>query len=389
MGRYDVIVAGLGAMGSAALFQLAARGARVLGIDRFAPPHAFGSSHGQTRITRLAIGEGGHYTPIVQRSHEIWRAIEHETGADLMTTTGGLIISSAGPTADTHVENFFANTLAAAEAYGIAHEILDAGAIRNRFPAFNVADDEFGYFERDAGFLRPEACIGTQLELARRLGAEIRTEEILAEFDASPTGVTVTTDRARYEADRLILCVGAWLPGLLGADLARSFRIYRQVLYWFEIDGALEPFLPENFPVFIWCLKNSPQGVYGFPALNGRTGGLKVSTEQYISTTVPDLMERSVGEAEISSMHRSLVAPYLPGLGKRCLRTSTCLYTVTPDAGFVIDSHPQSERVTVVSACSGHGFKHSAAIGEALRELVLDGHTTLDLGPFKFARFSH
>jgi sarcosine oxidase len=286
------------------------------------------------------------------------------------------------------VENFFGNTLAAAEAYGIAHEILDASAIRKRFPAFNVADDEFGYFERDAGFLRPEACIAAELELAKRRGAEIHADEILTGFDAGPNGVTVSTDRGRYEADRLILCVGAWLPGLLDAELARPFKIYRQVLYWFEIEGALEPFLPENFPVFIWSLKNSAQGVYGFPALNGREGGLKVSTEQYLSSTFPDSVDRSVTAAEISAMYDKLVAPYFPSLGKRCLRTATCLYTVTPDAGFVIDRHPRSDRVTVVSACSGHGFKHSAAIGEALCEILLDGQTTLDLEPFKFARFA-
>jgi sarcosine oxidase len=387
MTRFDVIVAGLGAMGSAALCQLAGRGAKVLGLDRHAPPHKFGSSHGETRITRLAIGEGAHYTPLVQRSHELWREIERETGADLMTTTGGLIISSDGPTADTHVANFYGNTLAAAEACGIAHEILDARAIRQRFPAFHVADDEFGYFERDAGFLRPETCIATQLALAQMRGAEIRTGEILTAFEADAGGVTATTDRGRYHADRLILSIGAWLPGLLTEELSRSFKVYRQVLFWFEIEGPVEPFLPENFPVFIWSLKNSTQGVYGFPALNGREGGLKISTEQYLSSTSADAVDRHVGPAEIAAMYENLVAPNIPALGRRCLKTETCLYTVTPDAGFVIDRHPESDRVTIVSACSGHGFKHSPAIGEALTEMALDGRTTLDLGPFGIARF--
>src|SRR5215469_2880184 len=166
MDRHDAIVLGLGAMGSAAAWQLAKRGARVLGLDQYAPPHANGSSHGDSRITRLAIGEGDHLTPLVLRAHEIWREIERETGARLLTTTGGLVISSPSRTSFTHVEGFFENTVAAAGKYSIAHAMLDASEIRERFPPFKVRDDEVGYLERDAGFLRPEACIAAQLALA-------------------------------------------------------------------------------------------------------------------------------------------------------------------------------------------------------------------------------
>ena len=167
MKKYDAIVLGLGATGSAALYQLAKRGARVLGLDRYAPPHAYGSTHGDTRITRLAIGEGAHYTPLALRSHEIWRELERESGETLLTTNGGLIISSPNKQAFTHVDAFFANTVAAAERFGIAHERLDANAIRARFPEFKVGDDEYGYLERDAGYLRPEACVRVQLQGAR------------------------------------------------------------------------------------------------------------------------------------------------------------------------------------------------------------------------------
>jgi sarcosine oxidase len=175
MKRFHTVVLGLGAMGSAAVCQLAKRGHRVLGIDRFEPPHAYGSSHGDTRITRLAIGEGEHYTPLALRSHELWRELERETGESLLINCGELIISSAAKTSISHGERFFANTLAAARKHGIAHEILDAAAIRRRFPDFNVRDDEVGYFEREAGFLRPEACVHAQLALARQHGAKIRT----------------------------------------------------------------------------------------------------------------------------------------------------------------------------------------------------------------------
>ncbi|HSC61952.1 MAG TPA: N-methyl-L-tryptophan oxidase, partial [Rhizomicrobium sp.] len=212
MTRYDVIVVGLGAMGSAALYQLAKRGAKVLGVDRFSPPHDQGSSHGDTRITRLAIGEGAHYTPLVKRSHEIWRELEKETGSDLLTQCGELIISSENRKSSVHVEAFFGNTVKAARDHSIAHELLDASQIRSRFPQFNIRDEEFGYFEPEAGFVRPEACVAAQLSLAEKQGAEIRRGETVFVFGTTPNGVTVKTDRGFYQTDRLILAAGAWLP---------------------------------------------------------------------------------------------------------------------------------------------------------------------------------
>src|SRR5271168_955765 len=192
MAKYDAIVIGLGAMGSAALYQLAKRGVRVAGFDRFSPPHDQGSSHGDTRITRLAIGEGAHYTPLVKRSHAIWRAIEKETGADLLTQCGELIISSTARKSSIHVEGFFQNTVDAARKFGIAHELLDANQIRARFPQFNVRDDETGYFEPEAGFVRPEACIGAELFLAEKHGATIHRNEPVLSFAPSANGVSVT-----------------------------------------------------------------------------------------------------------------------------------------------------------------------------------------------------
>jgi sarcosine oxidase len=385
--RHDVVILGLGAMGSAAAFQLAKRGARVLGIDRFAPPHAAGSTHGETRITRLAIGEGAHYTPFVRRSHEIWREIERETGASLLTQSGGLIVSSENKTALTHVEAFFANTVAAAREHGIAHERLDAAEIRRRFPAFAVKDDEFGYYEPEAGFVRPEACVSAQLALARKHGADIHTNETALGFDWTPDGVSVTTDKARYTADKLIVAAGAWLPQLLGAEYSQFFKVYRQVQFWFEIEGDIAPFGTDRFPVFIWELQRTRQGIYGFPAIDGARS-IKIATEQYAQTVAPDAVAE-VSVDEIAAMHRDLVAPWFPGVSSRCERTATCLYAVTPDFGFVIDFHPDSDRVILASPCSGHGFKHSAAIGEALSELVMDGKSRFHLSPFRLARFGN
>ena len=388
MREFDAIVVGLGAMGSAALFQLASRKRDVLGIDRFSPPHSEGSSHGDTRITRLAIGEGEQYTPLAVRSHEIWRELESETGRSLLTTDGALIISSAAKTSVTHVATFFENTLAAAKKFDIAHRVLDAGEIRRRFPMFNVADDEVGYFEPSAGFVRPEACIRAQLTLAQARGATIHRDETVLGFDASDAGVMVTTDWASYACDRLIVAAGAWLPELMGHDVTRLLSIYRQVLYWFEIDGDPNEYVAGRFPVFIWELQGKPQGVYGFPAIDGPRGGLKISTEAFEVTTTAQTVVRHVAADEIATVHRDYVAPYLRGVTDRCIRTATCLYTVTPDFGFIIDRHPHSDRVIIASPCSGHGFKHSAAIGEALAQWVVDGRSHIDLDPFSLRRFA-
>ena len=386
MQRFETIVLGLGAMGSAALYHLARKGRRVLGIDRHSPPHVHGSSHGDTRITRLAIGEGAQYTPLVIRSHELWRELEQATGESLLTTNGGLIISSATTGAVIHVADFFANTLAAAAEYGIAHELLDAAAIRRRFPPFNVSDDEVGYFEPTAGFLRPEACVRAHLRLAAQCGAAIACNERVLGFHPSASGVTVATDRDAYAADTLVVAAGPWLPQLVGPDLARHFRICRQTLFWFDIDGAITPFLPEKFPVFIWEAKGSTQGIYGFPAIDGAGGGVKIATEQFATTTTPEAVERSVGAEEITSMYDRHVAPHFRAVNGKCVRATSCLYTVTRDFGFVIDRHPDSDRVIVASPCSGHGFKHSAAIGEALAQLVIEGKSTLDLSAFGWER---
>jgi sarcosine oxidase len=387
MQRFDTIVLGLGAMGSATVYQLARRGKRVLGIDRFSPPHVHGSTHGDTRITRLGIGEGPQYTPLAMRSHLIWRELERETGCTLLTTNGGLVLSSKARTSQCHTDNFFANTVAAAEKYDIPHELLDADQIRRRFPRFNVAEDESCYFEPSAGFVRPEECVRVQLDLAAHHGALLHRGERATAFDATDAGVTVTTDRDTYAADSLIVTAGPWLAELVGGAVSRHLTIHRQVLCWFDIDGPVTPFLPENFPVFIWELQGRPQGIYGFPAIDGARGGLKVATENFDQATTPELAERRVSGTEVRAIYDDYVAPYVSGLSGKCVKAATCLYTVTPDFGFVIDTLPGAERVIVASPCSGHGFKHSAAIGEALAQRVIDGSSVVDLGAFSLDRF--
>jgi sarcosine oxidase len=382
---FDTIVAGLGAIGSAASYQLAKRGARVLGIDRFSPPHAYGSSHGETRITRLAIGEGTHYTPLAMRSHEIWREIEQATARELLVQTGGLIISGQTNTAAMHVEDFFDNTVRAAERYAIPHELLDAAAIRRRFPAFNVQDNEVGYYEPSAGYLRPEACVAAQCLLAERHGAELKRDETILAIEDQPEGVLVHTSKGTYRARTVVLSIGPWLRAFLDPSIAQLFKVTRQVLFWFEPRGAADIFQVPEFPVYIWEPRNARQAVYGFPAVDGK--GVKVASGAYGPPVTPEDANREVSDDEIDAMYREVVQPHFPNLSGTCLKAVTCLYTVTPDSGFVIDRSTRNPNVLIASVCSGHGFKHSAAVGEAIAEQILDGRSRLDLSPFKLSRF--
>ena len=383
----DVVVIGLGAVGSAAAYQLARRGAKVLGIDRHSPPHAMGSSHGDTRITRLAIGEGARYTPLVLRANEIWRELESQTGEDLHAVTGMLIVSSDERRATTHVPNFFENTLEAARRFGIAHERLDAAAIRRRFPRFAVRDNEAGYYEPGAGYLRPEACIAAQLRLAEDHGATLHREERVVALEAAGEGVAVVTARGRYEAGQVIIAAGPWIHEFLPPRLAPHFTVTRQALFWFDVDPPAARFTPPEFPVWIWELQEASHVIYGFPAIDGPRGGVKVATEQYAESTTPETATREVSAAEARRMHEELVAPCFPEISARCVKAAACLYTATPDFHFAIGRHPDMPAAIIASPCSGHGFKHSAAVGEALAQLALEGTSRLDLSAFALSRF--
>ena len=388
MAVFETIVVGLGAMGSATAYHLAKRGHRVLGLDRFSPPHALGSSHGDTRITRLAIGEGAHYTPLVMRSHELWRELERETGKQLLTSSGGLVISSAAKTSVNHSERFFQNTVDAEIKYSIPHDILDSAEIRRRYPPFNVATDEVGYFEPSAGYLRPEACVASHLDMAEARGAEIHRNERVLAYEPSSTAVNVVTEHGSHACSQLVITAGAWAPTLFPPSATQHLRIYRQTLLWFDVGDAAESFAPQNFPIFIWELQRRKQGLYGFPAIDGADGGVKVGTEQYAQTTTADTVERAVSEDEQLATYDDYIAPCLPALKRKCVQATTCLYTVTPDFGFIIDHHPDDERVWLISPCSGHGFKHSPAIGEALADSIVDGATRFDLSAFRIDRFT-
>ncbi len=380
----DILVVGLGAVGSAALYQAAKLGARAIGIDRFHPPHDIGSSHGETRITRQAIGEGREYVPLVLRSNEIWEGLEAVTGRSLLTRNGALILQSPHTKGDHHgATSFLGETIAAAQANNIAHDVLNASQIRERFPQFRVENEETAYFEPGAGFLRPEACIETQLTLAKKLGAEVHTGETVTGVKASGNAVEITSDRATYSAGHAILTAGPWIGKLLPNTIAQNLRVYRQVMTWFALARNPELYTPQRFPVFIWITGNQPSDMfYGFPALDGAEHGLKTATERYDTPIDPDQVDRNVSDDEIVSLHTNYIATRLPDVSPRCVRAATCLYTVAPDARFVIDQADDAGRVWFASACSGHGFKHSTAVGEALARRALRLPDVVNLAPF-------
>jgi sarcosine oxidase len=380
----DVIVVGQGAMGAAATWHLARRGARVLGIDRFAPPHDFGSSHGLTRITRLAVGEGAEYVPLVRRSHELWREIEASTGHTLMRQTGGLVIGRVAGGAGMHGQaDFVANTLAVARAASIAHEELDAQAVRERWPQFVLAEDERACYEPSAGVLFPEACIAAQLALARQAGAELLTGQSVLSVSREGPALVVHTAQGRHHAPQVLVTAGAWTASLLGGIWPTRLRVQRQTLHWLRPHAEQAPaFAPERCPIFIWAHGATHENAfYGVPLADG-TGGVKVGTQQHHTDTAPDALDRTVTQAETTAVFERHVRGRIPGLSTERLRAAACLYTVAADARFIVERDAQLEGLSVVSACSGHGFKHSAALGEVLAAQLLDGHSAVDLAPF-------
>lgn len=385
----DVVVVGLGAMGAAALYQLARRGVRAVGIDRFAPPHSLGSSHGETRITRQAVGEGAAYAPLVLRSHEIWRELEAATGARLLVACG-LVISGPMHRPTTHhgKPDFLPTTAAVARQFAIPHEVLTRDELARRFPLFtNLAEDDVGYYEPGAGFVHPEACIAAQLTEALRLGARTLANRRVTAIAQQGDFVRLETTAGPVQAGRVIFSAGAWTAPLLGPPFDRLLRVTRQVLHWFAPDDPAA-FDPARCPAF-FRMHGPGDGdyFYGFPIPSGGAG-VKVATEQYATATDVETADRGVLPAEAARLHAMHIAGRLAGVTPQALRSEACLYTSTPDSGFVIDAHPAMPRVLVVSACSGHGFKHSAAIGEAAAEVVTLGSARLDLSAFRLARFA-
>jgi sarcosine oxidase len=384
--RYEALVIGLGAMGAATVYQLAKAGVKVAGIDRYHPPHTLGSSHGDTRITRLSVGEGAQYVPIVRNSHRIWRELEALSGESLFEQSGLLVLTSRDDFDPSDETDFTLRTIGLAQTYGIEHEVLDAVQIRQRFAQFSqVVDSAIGYFEPGGGFVRPERCIDVQLRLAEQHGATLYKGETVTHISSDEQGVTVTTDRRTLQADKLVISAGNWAGDLLGAPFDRLLSVYRQALYWFELDPEAD--WVGASPTFIFTHgRGEGDTNYGFPALPGE-GSLKLATAQYHTVSTPDTLDRTVSAEQEREMYEQQVQGRIAGVTRTVVKSAVCAYTVTPDHHFIIDEHPALQHTLVVSPCSGHGFKHSAALGEAFAQWCIRGSSDLDLSSFSLKRF--
>lgn len=375
MSFHEVIVAGLGAMGSNALYQLARRGHRVLGIDRFAPPHTMGSSHGKSRIIREAYFEDPRYVPLVQRAYACWDALEREAGVRIFHQTGGLMLGDPDGV-------LVRGARRSAELHQLPHDVLDAAAVSARFPAFRPSPEMIGVWEPRAGYLVPETAISAALMTAQAHGAEVQLHETLLGFDTIPGGVEVTTTAGRYRTATLILAVGAWTAPVL-ADLGLPLVPQRNVLHWFTPAARAEHFTREALPVFI-ADGESYGHWYGFPDTGD---GVKLARHHFGPDTTADTVDRVVAPEEISAM-RELLARYMPDANGAHRASEVCLYTNAPDEHFVIGRHPTQPAVIVASPCSGHGFKFASVIGELLADLATERDPAFDLSLFAVDRFS-
>ena len=374
---FDVIVVGLGAMGSATAYHLAARGARVLGLDRLVPPHTDGSSHGESRIIRELYYEHPLYVPLLQRAYDRWEALEQDAGMEgLLNVTGGLMIGRPDSALIEGVRR------SAAE-HGLPAIDLSKAQMRARYPQFAVADDAVVVLDERAGFLDPERCVQAHLTLAARHGAQLRFNEPALSWRLAGDGVDVTTARGTYSAGRIVVAAGAWTGELLGVQ-APPLTLERQVLLWFDPPGASMQWEPAQCPIYMADFADG-MFIYGFPRL---ARGLKAAVHyQGAAYDHPDALRRTIDAADEARV-RNAVARLFPWAATASVRESAvCAYTNTPDLHFVIDFLPGDDRVLVSSPCSGHGFKFASAIGEVQAQLLLDEAVPFDLTPFRMDRF--
>lgn len=389
--QLDAIVIGLGAHGAAALHALARRGKRVLGIEQFGIPHTLGSSHGSSRIIRMCYHEHADYVPLLKRSYALWKQLQATTKAPLINLTGGVYLGRPD-----HPE--ILGALDAAKRHNLAHSLLSPAALRKRYPQFTLPRTHVGMVEPTAGVLFPERCITAFVEQALKLGAMVRTHERVLDWSADTKGIRVLTQSTldptakpvEHRARKLIITAGPWTNQLLG-DINLPLTVTRQVLAWVH---------PKNPAAFSPTRSGGGFGVwahhgedgflhYGFPILpdSADAPGLKIALHRPMDAFDPNIPDRSSRPGDEASV-RSFLRDRMPTANGELLALRTCLYTNTPDGHFVIDRHPSHPNVVYSSSCSGHGFKFSPVIGEALADLALKGSTKLPIAFLAASRFN-
>ncbi len=372
--HYDAIVIGLGGMGSAALYQLAQRGKRVLGIEQFGIAHDKGSSHGVTRIIRLAYHEHPSYVPLMRRAYELWRDLEASAGERILHITGSI---DAGPPGSP----YFSGSLQSCQEHDLPHKVLTSAELTKRFPGYRLPSETMAVFQDEGGFLLPERCISLFVEQAQELGATALTNERTIGWHPTTDGVQVRTERGEYEADTLIVSAGAWASKLL-PGLGTSAVPERQALAWFK---TLRPelFTPEVFPVFNLMVDEG--NFYGFPEFS--IPGFKLGRYHHLEEIVdPDEIDRDPN-AQDEALLRDFTEKYFPDAAGATSSMKVCMFTNSPDEHFIIDRLPKTPQVLVAAGFSGHGFKFSSVVGEILADIALDGATRHDIDMFKVSRF--
>ena len=380
----DVIVVGLGSMGSATADHLSARGLKVLGLEQFERGHDNGSHHGGSRIIRMSYFEHPSYVPLLVRAFELWDELEQDAQRrdyeQIVHYTGGLY---AGPPGCMTVEG----SRMSAEEHGLEYELLNAVQVRQRFPQFLLEDDEVAVFEARAGFVRPELTVAVQLERAEEHGARLLHEAPATSIEHLPDGgVKVMTPKGEFMAPKVAICAGAWAPALF-AEVGIPQFAERQVMHWFSAGEEFADY--EASPVYIHEREDEMQ-IYGFPASDGEAAGAKVAFFRNGRPVDPDNLDRDVTEEEIGQMQDRLLT-FAPALGRNPqVASRACMYTTTPDEHFVIGRHPDPSKPDITIACgfSGHGFKFVPVVGEIMADLVITGETRFDIGLFDPLRFT-
>lgn len=359
-------------MGAAASYNLAKRGLRVLNIERFGVNHEFGSSHGRTRIIRLAYYEDPRYVPLLRRAYDSWRELESKSGRKLLRVTGGLMIGKPDG-------ELVKGVVRSAAAHGIDHERLTASEVEKRFEAFTLGEEYCAVYEETAGVLSAEECVRGFVGVGSEAGCEYRFSEQVQKWKSTVEGVEVETSAGTQTAAKLIFCAGPWngalLPGLL------PLQVERQVPLWFS-SGGKDRYSPSKMPVFV-MEEGADQFYYGLPDVGH---GVKVARTHGGEFSDPEKVRREVSEEDIAPV-RGFISRRLKGLEGAPIASTTCLYTNTPDLNFAVGLHPADRKVVVVSACSGHGFKFASVLGEVAADLTTSGATSYDLEFLDPARF--
>ena len=375
-GTYDFAIAGLGAMGSAAAYHLARRGASVLGLDRYAPPHTLGSSHGETRIIREAYFEHPSYVPIIQRAYELWEQLEDESGRDLFLQSGGVMVGPPDSTLVTGAE-------LSARMHDLPYERLSPTEVTERFPALTPAEDTIAIWDSRAGILFPEDCVRSHLDIAMANGADLRFDEPVDSWEPNGEGVRAADREGRIQRRQAAAVRGRVDPRARQRPPAAASRRERQVLVWFEPTANPGLLLAaDRCPIFLWD-HGQDRHFYGFPNMGS---GVKVALMHQGEETEVDSLDREVSQRDEDAV-RAMLERYLPSANGPALSAEVCMFTNTPDTHFLIDFHPEAPQTLIASPCSGHGFKFASAIGEILAELLADGRSRLNIDLFRLDRF--